>query len=156
MTIMAFLYFVWLQDKQQHGEGWEWVRGEENDPFPYLLSCPGPSPLRMTECHRLRRAMSHSQSFDFPEPDSWWTACLWECPRRMLEEGKMAFILPLMQCSHKFICNVMFEMKCISCCVCYNNKPLFYFIQRLTFQWSHVKANFIFNKHQHIQFKEEL
>lgn len=36
----------------------------------YLSGCPGPSPLKRTECHRLRLMMSHSQSSDFPEPDS--------------------------------------------------------------------------------------
>lgn len=43
------------------------ARGEDSEMFLYLLSCRGPSPLRTTQCHRLRRAMSHSRSFDFPE-----------------------------------------------------------------------------------------
>lgn len=43
--------------------------GERGGAFLYLLSCPGPSHPRRTECHLLRLATSHSQSFDFPEPD---------------------------------------------------------------------------------------
>lgn len=46
----------------------------------------------MTECHRLRQVMSHSPSFDFPEPGSWWTACLWECPPQTLKGGRRAFL----------------------------------------------------------------
>lgn len=55
----------------------------------------------MTECHRLRRVTSHSLSFGFPEPDSWWTPCLWERPPRMLEEGKVAFYLTFTQTQSK-------------------------------------------------------
>lgn len=45
-------------------------RGAGSDgPFPYLLNCPGPFRPRRRECHRLRPVTSHSQNFDFPEPD---------------------------------------------------------------------------------------
>lgn len=54
----------WLPDKET------WRRGSEgSEPFLYLLSCPGPSRPRRTECHRLRPVTSHSRSSDLPEPD---------------------------------------------------------------------------------------
>lgn len=71
----------------------EQYRAKDDKPFLYLLGSPDPSRPMMTECHRLRQVTSHSLSFGFPEPDSWWIPCLWERPPRMLEEGKAAFYL---------------------------------------------------------------
>lgn len=69
-----------------------WRRGAEGgEPFLYLLSCPGPSRPRRTECHRLRPVTSHSRSSDLPEPDPWSAAFLWGCPPQTLEEEEGAF-----------------------------------------------------------------
>lgn len=82
----------------QGGVGMNEQYGAKDDkPFLYLLGSPDPSRPMMTECHRLRRVTSHSLSFGFPEPDSWWTPCLWARPLRMLEEGKAAFYLTFTQ-----------------------------------------------------------
>lgn len=88
-----------MQDKWEDPRGGGgWLIAVKDKSFLYLLSSPGPSPLMMTECHRLRQVMSHSPSFDFPEPGSWWTACLWECPPRTLEGGRRAFFHFLHYC----------------------------------------------------------
>lgn len=91
ITVTSCLYFARAAGLRMT-ERW-WRRAV----FRYLLSSPGPCPPRMTECHRLRLVTSHSPSFDFPEPDSWWTASLWEYPPRTLQGGKKGafFILPL-------------------------------------------------------------
>lgn len=98
-----WLYFVWTAGwRGQGGVGMSEQHGAKDDKqFLYLLGSPDPSRPMMTECHRLRRVTSHSLSFGFPEPDSWWTPCLWERPPRMLEEGKAAFYLTFTQIQPK-------------------------------------------------------
>lgn len=64
---------------------------EGGEPSLYLLSCPGPSRPRRTECHRLRPVTSHSRSSDLPEPDPWSAAFLWGCPPQTLEEEELPF-----------------------------------------------------------------
>lgn len=69
-----------------------WRRGAEGgEPLLYLLSCPGPSRPRRTECHRLRPVTSHSRSSDLPEPDPWSAAFLSGRPPQTLEEEELAF-----------------------------------------------------------------
>lgn len=69
---------------------WRWMRENgckawEKDAWHlYLLGSPGPSPLKMTECHPLPPVTSRFQSSDFPEPGSWWTACPWGYPHQTL------------------------------------------------------------------------
>lgn len=84
------LHFVWTAEwAGQGGVGMSEQDGAKDDQlFLYLLGSPDPSHLMMTECHHHRRVTSHSPSSGFPGPGSWWTACLWEGPPLMLEEGK--------------------------------------------------------------------
>lgn len=54
----------------------------------YLLRLPVPSPPRTRGYHRPHPTISHFQSFDFPEHDSWWTVWFWGHLPRQLEQGK--------------------------------------------------------------------